>query len=1284
MRPSVDKIKGATRMHEQLSNLPGRHHAPVQRHSQGWSRLTGLGALLMGLGVPGAVLATVDLAQRPLISSEGSSPKPNLMLTVDTSGSMSLRHMPEGTAKVNGVDLSVTTGSMWRVHPGDWDTNELQPGQSAANLVALTTMPSSVTQGQLNVNQLRAQIYARTPAVNTVYYDPRVRYRPWATLSTPTGRFPDAKFNRAYVDPNRQVDTNPNHRFVDFTQISNYRICVRPGVCTNGSFSQRPAIVYMLQSSSANPTNLGNFVRYDIFGGGPFPGRSAYPGRTDCSLASCTAAQEQQNFANWFVYYRTRMLATQAALSEAFHDMDNIIRVGWTTIRHARSNRWVNGGVPIIQGVKDLDASHRQLLLDTVQNRNNSGYFIATGTTELRITLDEVGQYFTRNRAYSPWENDPAPLISTAAASGKGAICRRSYNMLTTDGYYNDVLSDFNNLVLPGDLDTGAPTYANYTRSTPYRDRPDAGGYSNTLADFALKYWAQDLSPIANGIRPTATNEATWQHLTQFTVGMGVEGTLTPTEATLDQLKAGSLSWPDPTSGNLEKIDDLWHAAVNTRGAYYNVRTASDLEQAVRDMVNRAVGENLRESGVATASTALQADNIKFTPEYNSGNWTGKLFAYRLNALGQIVNPATGVAVPAGTTPDPLWEASSALPGPSARSLFTTGDAPGTLVPFVWSATGGDMGSTNRQLMSSIQTADANLVNYLRGDRSLEGSGEGKLRKRESVLADIINSTPVFARGNLDMQYDSLPGIPSGSYTSFLGAKAGRANPMVFVGSNGGMVHGFSASNGTELFGFVPRGVLPNLYKLAEQSYGKNAASHRYFVDGPMSEHDVYVSGEGWANLLVGSLGSGGRGLFALRLPVSGTAGAQPELLWDLTDGLNGSVANYIGHIHSPAESGKLPNGGWKIFVANGVNSPNGQAALLMIDPQTGAVDALPVGSAQGNALTGVALVRNAQREVVAAYAGDLKGQLWRFELDSGRSTLVLGYGGKPLFVTSDKLSGQAQPITSAPVVYRQNNKQVVLFGTGQLWAESDRANQQLQSFYGILDEVSAEQASADNAPSGISAVQRSNLVGQTISLSGQTGFRTVSSNQQETDSKGWVLDLSVPTGTSQPEDLPRVIYAPQLIRGFVFFTAVSPAPDAAECEEAGGQSYGFLLPALNGAQFSKPVYDTNGDGVVNSSDNNSAGFVKPADGPSRILIGAPEKNEDDSEEIPCSLQGGSSSQGCRVYDTKPKPTCETNPELPECQTEPPPPGSLTVQDRVWQRILPPPDRTPAAPPAGG
>jgi len=257
-------------MHEQLSNLPGRHHAPVQRHSQGWSRLTGLGALLMGLGVPGAVLATVDLAQRPLISSEGSSPKPNLMLTVDTSGSMSLRHMPEGTAKVNGVDLSVTTGSMWRVHPGDWDTNELQPGQSAANLVALTTMPSSVTQGQLNVNQLRAQIYARSPAVNTVYYDPRVRYRPWATLSTPTGRFPDAKFNRAYVDPNRQVDTNPNHRFVDFTQISNYRICVRPGVCTNGSFSQRPAIVYMLQSSSANPTNLGNFVRYDIFGGGHF------------------------------------------------------------------------------------------------------------------------------------------------------------------------------------------------------------------------------------------------------------------------------------------------------------------------------------------------------------------------------------------------------------------------------------------------------------------------------------------------------------------------------------------------------------------------------------------------------------------------------------------------------------------------------------------------------------------------------------------------------------------------------------------------------------------------------------------------------------------------------------------------------------------------------------------------------------------------------------------------------------------------------------------------------
>jgi len=337
--------------------------------------------------------------------------------------------------------------------------------------------------------------------------------------------------------------------------------------CQAVNATQRPAIVYMLEPANADPTILANFKRYDIFGTGPFPGRSTYPGRTDCGLDQCDAEIERENFANWFVYYRTRMLTTQAALSEAFHDMDNIIRVGWTTIRHANSNRWASGGIPIIQGVRDLDSTHRQLLLDTVQNRNNTGYFVSSLNTELRITLDEVGQYFSRNRAYSPWENTPAALTSTALATGKGAICRRSYNMLTTDGYYNDNLANYQGLQAPGDADTGTATYANYTRSTPYRDRPNSSGYSNTLADFALKYWAQDLSPMANGIRPTATNEATWQHLTQFTVGMGVEGTLAPTEATLAQLKAGSLSWPDPASGNLQKIDDLWHAAVNTRGA---------------------------------------------------------------------------------------------------------------------------------------------------------------------------------------------------------------------------------------------------------------------------------------------------------------------------------------------------------------------------------------------------------------------------------------------------------------------------------------------------------------------------------------------------------------------------------------------------------------------------------------------------------------------------------------------------------------------------------------------
>ena len=1232
-------------------------------HTSPWLRV--MVALLSGL--PGLAGATLALAQQPLLGAAGSMPKPNLMLTVDTSASMAYRHMPEWVANVNGKTLTVYPGGVNHVHPG-----EGKPSSPAS------AMPAYIGSEYLNPEVLREQVYARSPFVNTIYYDPRVRYRPWAAGVSDTGqtlRYASAVFTKAYIDPLKQGATDTA---VDLSAAVSYEmnpLCPFDAPCHDQKTTrlQHPAIVYMLEPASADPTQIGHFKRYDIFSAsatqnGPhFPGRSTYPGRTECAQDHCTSAQEQQNYANWFVYYRTRMLTTQAALSEAFHNMDDLLRVGWTTLRHAKYNRWTQNKIPIIEGVKDLTPEHRRHLVDTIQNTNDSGHFVSANTTELRVAMEQVGQYFSSAQAFSPWENTPAPLTSTEPASGQGSICRRSYNMLTTDGYYNDLIDEFKDVAWPGDVDSDQPSFENYTRTHPYQDRASGPGYANTLADFALKYWATDLSPLSDGVRPKGHDPATWQHLSQYTVGLGVSGTLQADKDTLARLANGTLAWPDPDKGNAQKIDDLWHAAINSRGAYYNVRTAADLERAVRTMVNDATGQSLREAGVTTAATALQSDNLKFVPEYDSGLWTGNLHAYRLNASGQLVSPDDDTVTDEARA---LWSAAELLPAAALRQVLTTADDGHSLIPFRWDAPDPNSGTESPSpsfaaAMGSIQPASPALVNYLRGDQSQEGSEDGQFRKRTSVLADIVNSTPVLAHDKLDMGYGTTDG-----YDQFRSDKAGRDDPLLFVGGNGGMLHAFSAATGVERFAFVPRGVLPHLYRLAEPGYAKNASAHRYFVDGPLTEADVQID-DAWQHLLIGSLGAGGKGLFALRLPLEG---AEPSLLWDLTGGDGDTGASptsvsasasipasaYIGHILSRAEAGRLPNGQWVVVVGNGINSSIDRAALLVIDVASGAVSAIPVGPSADNGLTGVAVVRNANRDIVALYGGDLQGHLWRFEYSADDESLKVGHGGRPLFKAGTL--DQVQPITAAPVVTRHDAHQMVLFGTGRLLTEADRQTTQVQAFYGVLDTVPAEQPSADLVPPGDAVVPRSALVTQTISsFTNSTNstspytFLSVSNHPQTADSQGWALELIIPPVAGNDQvDTPRVIYEPVLTGDFVLITAISPSPDALECELAEGRAYDFLLPALTGAQYDKPVFDTSGDGeVTDVGDRNAAGVVTRAPGRRAILTG---ERDSGSGRRKLSIQHGQGGLGAADWRLR---------------------DASVILDRVWQRIQPPPDRTP-------
>ncbi|MDO9003308.1 MAG: PilC/PilY family type IV pilus protein [Aquabacterium sp.] len=1115
-----------------------------------------------------------QLAQKPLIASTGSVPSPNIMLTMDTSGSMNFRHMPEGSTKVNGFTINVEYGGTWRVHPDDKYADSVQTAG---------TMPAN--KNETDDGNLLRQIKLRSPDINTIYYNPKQRYVPWA--SGPTSRYADANITQAYINPLEQTATSPS---VDLSaNISETeaicverwgRICLRFENQTVTKFW--PGLYYLLRAG-ADPRVTANYVTYDVNDSSlTFP---RYLDRTDCSNDPCTQAEERKNFANWFVYYRTRMLLAKAAMSEAFHDLENVARIGWTTIKWASQigNRFniddtigpqyrnTNWG-PIQEPVKPLNATNRQALLNSIQTK-----WDAEGSTPLRIALDQVGKYFMNTSAHSPWHDDPV------TGGGSQSSCRRSYNILTTDGYYNDgpELNQFKDYAsqigakdLVGDLDsTDSPP--NYTADRPYRDRASKTdpGYSNTLADFALKYWKTDLQPedssnnggIPNNVPSTENDPATWQHLTQFTVGIGVTGVYNSSnrnEVGSDFYKLKndpSTSWPDPGASDPGKTDDLWHAAENSRGTFYSVKDAQSLAKAVSEAVGEAKELKLNEGGVGLASPGFQVGNRKYVPGYITGSWIGELSAYELDINGKQVSEI------------PLWKASTGVPIANLRKLWIwnpDGLGGGMTSEFKWGTNG--MGATNQGNLTSGSEA---LVNYLRGDKANEGAVTPKFRIRKGPLPDFINSNAaVLNNGN---------------------------TPLIFLGGNGGYLHAFSSADGHEVFGFVPRGVLPNLHRLASQTY-----DHHYYVDGPITigNADIVTRSDNQIvtttprTILAGALGAGGKGIYAINVTNAGNA-SQPAVMWDNTVPTN----NDVGHIFSAPEIGQLPNGRWKIFVGNGYDSPNGTAALLVIDLETGAIDSVTVGSGTGNGLGGVKLVRKNQ-QVLAAYAGDLNGQLWRFdysEIDGGK--MVPGYGGRPIFTAQDGIN--PQPITATPAVFYMprsvnsvNGGNLILFGTGKLLTEADKTNTAVQTIYGILDKIPETTSSSGQIPPSISRLELDQV---SISRAATSGFldakflKTVPADKW----MGWFMDLTIPNSSAGQ----RLIFPITALKDFALITTLAPAGSAAECSEAFGEGYVFLLPARSGEQYKLPVLDTNESGAVTSADLTHGGQSIPP-GPQAII----------------------------------------------------------------------------------
>lgn len=618
----------------------------------------------------------------------------------------------------------------------------------------------------------------------------------------------------------------------------------------------------------------------------------------------------------------------------------------------------------------------------------------------------------------------------------------------------------------------------------------------------------------------------------------------------------------------------LKDAAAYGRGQYYNANNAAQLNQAFQSALQSIRAQTSSAAAIATNSTRLDTNTLIYQARFNSADWSGELIAYRINTNGTVGNVA--------------WRTtgSNIFASPNSRNIVTYSGSSGA--NFLWASLSSDQQAA---LRAGGTDADGQArLAWLRG--TADGTAGGAtLRSRSTILGDIVNSDPLFVGAqNFGYQVPNTladTAEPADFYPAYLAGKsAAGTRKLLMVGSNGGMVHGFDATTGAELFAYVPNSIYSKRTSGSGQTPGLAALTaanyqHRYYVDGAIGLGDVYT-GTSWKTYAVGGLGAGGRGIYAL--DVTGVQGGNSfsasDVKWEITAPDSGTTGDWadLGFTYGAPVVARTQDNTWVAIFGNGYNSNTGKAVLYVVNALTGTlIKKIDTGVASDNGLSAPAVLVDSNRRVTYVYAGDLKGNLWKFDLNNSNtnqwdSAIKQGSTPKPLFA-----AGSTKPITARPDVgAHPEGGLVVLFGTGKYLETTDNTvgnNPPLQSFYGIRD-------------NGLTAtVPASDLVQQEISITADN-YRVVTQNTVNwTQKKGWYLNLKdSPTASATGE---RVVSTPVLRGGRAIFTTVIPSQDPCL---AGGESWLMELDAFTGARLPYAVIDRNNDRAFNAGDKVACG----------------------------------------------------------------------------------------------
>jgi type IV pilus assembly protein PilY1 len=847
-------------------------------------------------------------------------------------------------------------------------------------------------------------------------------------------------------------------------------------------------------------------------------------------------AQEMQNYANWFAYYRTRIQAIKTVTSLSFlgkdpttskFNVDDSFRVGLHTLSNSPATTFVP--------VDDFGDTQKASWATQLFGLNVK---MAQETPTLNAIV-RIGEYY-KNGTSDELSVSADPIVLS---------CQKNWHMLFTDGVTNQptlptiTVGDTDNKTPDGSWLTDAvpPLTPNTDWAHPYQENT-AAPISNSSADYSTYYWANDLRPsMTNNVGHSAVDPATWQHVNFAAISLGTAGKLAAGDQqnVEKQLTSGALEWPTPgpsvNKPDASGVDDLWHASVNARGEFVNADSADEVKIGIGSIL-----KDIENSAGSRAGAGLQTVNFVGPTQYAyqvsfEPGWGGTLSKVQIDSTTFDSSGVVQWKVGGGAKapPDQLYNQLTPTPDNpdpwyTSRNIVTT-HTNGSAIPFRF-----DSLSASEQDALAPGNADAGLkvLAYLRGDSTNEGTGTLQFRVRSSPLGDIVDASPRYlGKPNAPYQDFADPG-----YSTFKTTYQSRP-AVVYAAANDGMLHAFADETdgeraaGTEMMAYVPRELFrpsedAGLAALTLKEGALPPFEHHFYVDSTPKVVDVNfgASDSDWHSVLVGGLGKGGHSYYALDVTDMSSVAAESDavnhVLWEFTD-------TDMGYTYGPPVVTKTAGfgGKWVAIFPSGYNNPSGVGKIYIVDIKTGELlKTMSTGSGTADSPSGLAQIAGFTQDyhnymTDEIYGGDQYGNVWRFDLrDPDPDNWKVG-----LLAKLTAPDGTVQPVTTAPQIeidIANGADRWVFIGTGRLLDVPDLSNPQIQSFYALRD-------GTQKTPSAIvtgSPIARDQL--QSVTSGAGTGSITA---------HGWYIDLA---------QFSQVVSPYQAVLSIVVFSATRPQTD--------------------------------------------------------------------------------------------------------------------------------------------